>query len=91
MRLSISPHLGNVRHTWTVQHAVLSDIKVTKKQGLSPALAFPIFTVSVVDWPLGNGEERLKSCGLSVNVLPERGVRRICDISLPVLFVTVNV
>ena len=45
----------------------------------------------VVDWPLWSGVERLKSWGLRENVLPETGVRRICEISLPELLVTVNV
>lgn len=74
-----------------VQQAVLSDIKVTKKQTLSPGLTFPMVALWVVDWPLCNGVERLKSCGLSVNVPLETGVRRICEISLPVLFVAVKV
>ena len=44
----------------------------------------------VVDWPFFNGGERLKSCGLTVNVLPAAETR-ICDMSPPVLFVTLNV
>jgi hypothetical protein len=87
----VSTHLGKIGHTSTVQQAFSFGIKETKKHTLSPGLAFPMFAVRVVDWPLCNGEERLKSCGLSVNVLPGRGVRRICDISLPELFVAVNV
>jgi hypothetical protein len=74
-----------------MQHGALSDIKLTKKQTLSPALTLPIFVVTVVDWPFCNGVGRFVSCGVNVNVLPCTGVSRICDIGLPELFVTVNV
>jgi hypothetical protein len=89
--VSITPHLGKVGHTWVVQHGALSDIKLTKKQTLSPGLMLLIFVVTVVDWPFCNGVGRSVSCGLRVNVLSASGVSRICDITLPELLVTVNV
>ena len=89
--VSITPHLGKVAHTCVVQHGALSDINETKKQTLSPCLRLLIFVVTVVDWPFCNGVGRFVSCGVNVNVLPCTGVSRICDIALPLLFVTVNV
>ena len=74
-----------------MQHGALSDIKLTKKQTLSPGFALPIIVVRVVDWPFGNGLGRFVSCGVNVNVLPCTGVSRICDIGLPELFVTLNI
>jgi hypothetical protein len=74
-----------------LQHAVWSAIRLAKKQTLSPGLAFPMFTVTVVDWPFAKGDGRFESWGASVNVLPLTGVSRTCDIGLPLLFVTSNV
>jgi hypothetical protein len=74
-----------------LQHGALSDIRLTKKQTLSPGLMLPIFVVTVVDWPFGNGELRFVSCGVNVNVLSCAGVSRICDMSLPELLVTLKV
>lgn len=89
--VTLFPHAGSDGQTCAVQHGALSDINVARKQTLSPGFAFLIVAMIVVDWPVCKGVERLKSCGLSVNVVPESGVRRICDMSLPVLLVTVNV
>jgi hypothetical protein len=74
-----------------MQHAAWSDIRLAKKQTLSPGFAFPIFTITVVDWPFCNGLLRFVSCGLRVNVPPPTGVRRICDMALPELFATLKV
>jgi hypothetical protein len=63
-------HCGMVGHTWVMQQGALSEIKLTKKQTLSPDLALPMFVVTVVDWPFCNGEVRFESCGARVNVLP---------------------
>lgn len=87
----VASHFGRVVQTWTVQHAVWSAIKLAKKQTLSPGLALPIFVVTVVDWPFCSGDDRFVSCGVNVNALPGRGVRRICDIALPELFATLKV
>lgn len=87
----VSPHRGNVGQTWTMQHAASSDIRLANKQTLSPALALPISTVTVVDWPFPRDELRLVSAGARVNAPPCAGVNKICDIGLPELFVMVNV
>jgi hypothetical protein len=74
-----------------VQHAVWSAIRLAKKQTLSPALAFPMLTVTGVDWPFCKGVVRFESCGLRVKAPPPTGERRICDIVLPELFLKSNV
>lgn len=43
------PHAGNVGQTWIVQHCALSDIRLTKKQMLSPGLTLPMVVVTFVD------------------------------------------
>jgi hypothetical protein len=53
-----------------MQQGALSDIKLTKKQTLSPGLTLPIIVVTVVDWPFCNGVVKFVSCGVNVNVLP---------------------
>lgn len=87
----VALQFGRVGQTWTVQHAVWSAIRLAKKQTLSPGLAFPMFTVTVVDWPFCNGLLRFVSCGLRVNVPAPTGEKRICDIALPELFATLKV
>ena len=73
-----------------MQHAAFSDIKLTKKQTLSPGLMSPMFVVSVVDWPLCSGAERFVSCGVRLKVLAAAGVNKICDAALGELFLTVK-
>lgn len=87
----VSPHCGNVGQTCTMQHAASSDIRLANKHTLSPGLAFPILTVTVVDLPFASGELRFVSPGVKVNVPPCAGDSKICDIGLPELFVTLNV
>jgi hypothetical protein len=60
--LGVTQQLGRSGHTLTVQQGLSFDISVTKKQILVPGVTFPMFTVSVVDWVLCKGGERLKTC-----------------------------
>lgn len=82
---------GRSGHTLMMQHDALFGIRQTKKQTLVPGFTSPIFTISVVDWPSCNTEERWNSCGPSLKLLPCAGVRRICGTSLPVWLVTLTV
>ena len=74
-----------------MQHGAFSDIKLTKKQTLSPGLALPIVVVSDAECPLCKGAERSVSCGVKVKELPCTGVSRICDAELPELLLTLKV